>query len=185
MATDPSHRRVDLEEIRVLLSTLRVEVTPEAHFEERFLYDFRERLAKEAVCRSARSLFWEHVVMAFDNFGGRKWAFGATSFGLGALLIGALAWNQPMSVPTGAVVVCELEKSAASLRPGSSQGVVCTSVRHAARKAYTSGLSFAAPVDTAYLAEADDEMDMRSVQGVQEGAGLWDADATASEIYFP
>lgn len=78
----------DNEELVVLLRTLRVEATSETYFEERFLYEFHERLAHEAVSRPARVLLWEHLLQALTNFGRRRLIWGASSAGLGALCLG-------------------------------------------------------------------------------------------------
>lgn len=71
-----------------LLASLRKEATPEAHFEERFLYDFHERIAREAVCRPARTLLWEHIRQFLSNLGGRKLAYSASTLGAGMLALG-------------------------------------------------------------------------------------------------
>ncbi len=71
-----------------LLTSLRKEATPEAHFEERFLYDFHERIAREAVCRPARTLLWEHVRQFLSNLVGRKLAYSASTLGAGMIALG-------------------------------------------------------------------------------------------------
>ena len=43
------------EEIIALLGSLKKEPTPEADFEERFLCDFHELVAREVVCTPARN----------------------------------------------------------------------------------------------------------------------------------
>ncbi len=116
-------------ELACLLRALRVEPTPEAHFEERFLSDFRERVVRESVCRSARSVLWEHFCMFMGNLGMRRVAWGATTFGLGALCVGVLAWR--VSGPVQQRVhteLCELEARANSLQPGISHHVTCMAV---------------------------------------------------------
>lgn len=164
MENEPPHtrRKVDPQEIRILLSALRVEATPEAHFEERFLYDFRERLAHEAVCRPARTLLWEHLLMLLDNLGGRRLALGASSFGLGALFIGLLTWETTPVPQAIAAHMCELEKSAAALRPGSSHDVVCTSVTRGKRRAYTESSIAMQANDASYSVDAIDDYDPSS-----------------------
>lgn len=73
-----------------LLASLRKEATPEADFEARFLADFHERVARTAVCRSARNLFWEHLKMFFSNTGPSRCAWGAL---IGCVaLFAALFW---------------------------------------------------------------------------------------------
>ncbi len=71
-----------------LLTSLRKEATPEAHFEERFLYDFHERIAREAVCRPARTLLWEHIRQFLSNLWGRKLAYSASTLGAGMIALG-------------------------------------------------------------------------------------------------
>ncbi len=71
-----------------LLASLRVEPTPEADFEERFLYDFHDRVAREMVCCSARRRVWEHVVQLLTNFGRRRLVYGASTLGVGVLAMG-------------------------------------------------------------------------------------------------
>ncbi len=116
-------------ELACLLRTLLVEPTPEAQFEERFLADFRERVEREAVCRSARSVLWEHVCMFMGNVGVRRIALGASTFGLGALCVGVLAWR--FSGPVQQHVhteLCELEARANTLQPGISHHVTSMAV---------------------------------------------------------
>ncbi len=123
-----------------LLSSLRLEATPEASFEERFLYDLHEKVAREAVCRPARLLLWEHLMQLFTNFGSRKIACGASTLGIGALAIGLFSWQD--SVPSVAVagsatIPSRLETSLASLKPGTAGDVTCISVRQEERRAFT------------------------------------------------
>ena len=92
-----------------LLASLRVEATPEAHFEERFLCEFHERVAREAVCRPARQHVWSHMMQMLENFGRRRVACGASTLGLGFLAVG---W---LSLPTE-----ELEAAVAAEAPLSS-----------------------------------------------------------------
>ncbi len=120
------------QELRILLKTLLVEATPEADFEERFLYDFRERVVRETACRSARSLLWEHFMIFLDSVGIRRIALGASTFSLGALCVGIWAWHQAGQLSGNAAVAassCALEESARSLRPGDAHGVVGTTVQ--------------------------------------------------------
>jgi len=123
-----------------LLSSLRMEATPEASFEERFLYDLREKVAREAVCRPARLLLWEHLMQLFTNLGSRKIACGASTLGLGALAIGLFSWQDSVpsvSVAGAAAIPSRLETSLAALKPGTAGGVTCISVRQEARRAFT------------------------------------------------
>lgn len=123
-----------------LLSSLRVEATPEASFEERFLYDLHEKVAREAVCRPARALLWEHLLQLFTNFGPRKLAYGASTLGIGALTIGLFSWQDStptMAVSGPAVIPSRLEASLADLKPGAAREFTCISVRQEERKALT------------------------------------------------
>lgn len=156
--TAHNQQETEHEELIVLLRSLRIEATPEAHFEERFIYDFRERLAHEAVSRSARSLMWEHILHLLNNLGGRRLAWSLSSFGVGALCMGVLFWqyggtNKRALASQG----WELGGSASSLRPGASQDVVCTSVSHSKRKPYTERLMAARLSEPSYLALGEDE----------------------------
>ena len=76
-----------------LLGSLKVEPSPEADFEARFLHDFHERVTREAAIRPARKLFWEHVLLKITNFGKMKTVFGASTLGLGVLAIGFMTWS--------------------------------------------------------------------------------------------
>lgn len=82
------------DELVALLNSLKVEPSSEADFEGRFLHDFRNRLAQQALLRPARKLLWEHLLLKITNFGKLKWAAcGATSLGVGVLAVGLLTWN--------------------------------------------------------------------------------------------
>lgn len=82
-----------------LLATLRVEPVKEADYEERFLFDLRERIARDAVCRPARALLWQHLLQFFGNMGLRKWAWGAgVCCAAGALTVTMLI-PQPEGAP--------------------------------------------------------------------------------------
>lgn len=117
------------QELTALLQILWVETTHEAHFEDHFICDFRQRVERELVCRPARSVLWEHIVMFLDSLGMRRVALGASAFSLGALCVGAFAWQQSEPGKSAATTqLCELESRANSLRPGVSQQVVRTAV---------------------------------------------------------
>ncbi len=138
-------------ELLILLRSLRIETTPEACFEERFLYDFRERVIRETACRSMRSLLWEQLVMLMERLGIRRLALGASTFSLGALCAGIWIWQQNgLSSPVlASASSCALEESARSLRPGDAQGVVGTTVQRVSPRRRSSSFFTA-------LAEEDD-----------------------------
>ncbi len=116
-----------------LLASMKVEPAPEADFETRFLYDLRERLARESVCCSARRLLWDHILQMFSSFGPRKLAYGASTLGLGALAAGFFALpTEPEAVGTSVAknTLTRLEHSLAALRPNAEQEVQeCTTIR--------------------------------------------------------
>lgn len=119
------------EQLTQLLATLRVELTPEAGFEGRFLYDFHERVARDAVVRPARYQLWEHMMQALTNFGGRRLAYGASSLGIGALAVAffALPQDGPRSA-VAAAALNRLDNSITTLTPGLSRDFdSCTSIR--------------------------------------------------------
>ncbi|MDO5472864.1 MAG: hypothetical protein Q4F35_05985 [Akkermansia sp.] len=89
-----------------LIAALRVEPTEEANFEERFVADLRDRIAREAVCCPARTLLWEHCKHFFANLGVRRWVYGAASTcGLGALLVAGIMIHQPEGAPQALATV--------------------------------------------------------------------------------
>lgn len=119
------------EQLTRLLATLRVETTREAGFEDRFLYDFHERVAQAAVVRPARYQLWEHLMQALTNFGGRRLAYGASSLGIGAFAVAFFAL--PQDGPRSAVAAAALNRfdnSITTLTPGLSRDFErCTTVR--------------------------------------------------------
>ena len=76
------------EQLVAMLATLRVTATEEADFESRFLCEFHERVAREAVCCPARRHLFAHLLQMMDNLGRGRLAFGASAMGLGVLAIG-------------------------------------------------------------------------------------------------
>lgn len=99
-----------------LLATLRVDPQPEANFEDRFLHDFRDRVARYAVTRPARKVLWEHILLRLTGMGKLKWACGATTLGLGALVAGFFSWpsddaqNQNRVAPSiGSAVIASVD----------------------------------------------------------------------------
>lgn len=128
------------EEWIALLAELKLEATPEADFEARFLYDLHERIAQEAVCRPARKLLWEHILQMLTNIGGRKIAYGASTLGLGALAVGFFSWpsaDEASLALDSTAVASSLEKSMASLKPGKAKEFTCISVTAEKRKSFT------------------------------------------------
>lgn len=178
MKNDTPQQQLDYQELRVLLSTLRIEATPEAHFEERFLYDFRERLVREAACRPARMLLWEHLVQVFQNWGGRRLILGASSFGIGMLFMGALTWQHVGSAARTALSQhCVLGGDATSLQPGAVQDVARTNVSRSSgrKKPYTERLMALRSLEPAYLASGEDDADSLysfSASGANTGTGM-------------
>lgn len=75
--------------LRELLSLLKVESQPEANFEERFLYNYKERLAQESVCKPAHSLLWERLTTFLGTR--RSLTYGTTSTA-GALALAVIVW---------------------------------------------------------------------------------------------
>ncbi len=120
-------------ELVALLASLKVEPAPEADFEARFLYDLRERIARESVCCPARRLLWDHVLQFFANFGPRRLAYGASTLGLGVLAAGFFALpggeeGAGAAVAAKASPLSRLEHSLSSLRP--NRGVPeCTTIK--------------------------------------------------------
>ena len=75
------------ERLVALLATLRVEPTEEADFESRFLHEFHERVAREAVCCPARRHVFAHLLQMLSNFGRGKIAFGSSVLAFGVLAV--------------------------------------------------------------------------------------------------
>ena len=129
-------------DIVALLASLRKEATPEAHFEERFLYDFHDRVAREAVCRPARKLLWEHIRQFVSNLGRRKLAYGASTLGAGAIALGL--FNMPAGegelsriASRKAAIIGQVEDALASLKPGSAREFTSIAVGKDDKKFFT------------------------------------------------
>ncbi|MBE6419091.1 MAG: hypothetical protein E7031_03085 [Akkermansiaceae bacterium] len=88
----PSGTKLSEDDIVELLAGLKMEPHPEANFEDRFVHDFRDRVARYAVTRPARRVLWEHILLRLTNIGKLKWACGATTLGVGVLAVGFLSW---------------------------------------------------------------------------------------------
>lgn len=89
--TTPNHLSEEERDARLgdLLSMLKQEPEPEANFEERFLYNFKDRLAQELVRKPARSLLWEHIA---TFLGHRRAMAYSTASTAGALALAIVAW---------------------------------------------------------------------------------------------
>ncbi len=131
---DTSTGGISESELVGLLASLKVEPAPETDFEGRFLYDLRERLARESVCCPARRLLWDHILQLFSGFGSRKLAYGASTLGLGALAVSLFALpGEPASsdVAVKTSPLSRLENSLAALRSncGHEAAQTCTTIR--------------------------------------------------------
>ncbi len=123
--------KVDEGELVALLAALRVEAAPEADFEARFLYDLRERIAREVVCCPARTLLWEHIMQFLTNIGRRRrLAFGATACGAFALCSAYFAWSSGGGTDTHAeaTLTNRFESTLSALKPGAAKDVTRISV---------------------------------------------------------
>lgn len=164
MEKEPSHTQpaISHEEISVLLRSLRIEATPEAHFEERFVYDFRERLIREAACRPARTLIWEHFLQLIHNLGGRRLAWSLSSFGVGAICMG-LVFSQYGGHGKRPIAnhVYELKETTSSFLPHAAKELICTSVSRAKRPSSYSNQLMASRLGVSdYLADSDEDSDI-------------------------
>lgn len=119
------------EELVALLATLRTEMTPEADFEARFLAEFHERVARDAVCCPARRRLFAHLLQLVDNFGRGRLAFGATALGLGVVAVCfSLYPAQQSGVDTAASVSRERKFLPLQQMPALSDDLAeCTTIR--------------------------------------------------------
>lgn len=145
-------------ELVALLASLRVEAAPEADFESRFLYDLRERIAREAVCRPARTLLWEHMTQFWGNLvHRRRLAFGATACGTFALCSAyfALSGGDFSEARVESALTNRFESTLSSLKPGVAKEMTRISVGKPSpiRTAAYSPTSLRPPV---LFAEAED-----------------------------
>ena len=110
-----------------LLATLRVKPTEEADFESRFLCEFHERVAREAVCCPARRHLVAHLLQMIDNLGRGRVAFGASALGLGVV---ALCFSVfPTGSDTTATVAIDRHASPLHFPALSNDLDACTSIR--------------------------------------------------------
>ncbi len=80
-------------ELVELLSQLYREPVKEAHFEERFLVSFHEKVVQQAVCQPARARLWENLSLFFSGFNKAKLALSSVTFlGFGALTLATTNW---------------------------------------------------------------------------------------------
>ncbi len=101
--TEPSIGGIDTEGVEMVnlkkaLSSLYIKPTSEAHFEDRFLLDFHDRVVKSAVCQPVRQRLWENICEIFSCVGGRKFAWGSLA-SFAALFIGVMAMFTSSHVP--------------------------------------------------------------------------------------
>lgn len=157
-----SHENTRLDEAHLvaLLASLKVTPTPEACFEERFLYDFHENVARETVCCPAHRRVWEHLMQMFTNFGRKRIVYGASTFGVGALAMGFMTISSLEDESETRVQVAKrFDNVVSSLVPGLSPDCEsCTSIRIRSRqnsqKNASVFLSSAVPSYTDYAVDA-------------------------------
>ncbi len=77
-------------EMKNLLAQLFIEPSQEAGFEERFLYNFHERVVQSAVCQPTRMRVWDHLCFFFGGMSTRKLSYG--SLALLTLSMSVLPW---------------------------------------------------------------------------------------------
>lgn len=118
------------EQLVALLATLRVEPVEEADFESRFLSEFHDRVAREAVCCPARRHLFSHLVQLVHNFGRGRLAFGASAMGLGLVAVCfALYPAEQTGIETTTATAVE-RHAAPLLLPALSDDLAdCTTVR--------------------------------------------------------
>ena len=118
------------EQLVALLATLRVTTTEEADFEGRFLSEFHDRVAREAVCCPARRHLFAHILQLIDNFGRGRLAFGASATGLCVLaVVYAMYPAGQAGTETIASVAAEHQKSPLVLPVLSHDLAECTTIR--------------------------------------------------------
>ncbi|MCC8020664.1 MAG: hypothetical protein LIO63_01555 [Akkermansia sp.] len=146
--TDPTKADSDAG-LAHLLSLVKVIPQPEASFEERFLYNYKERLTRESVRRSARSLLWEHLFTFLRTR--RTLAYGTAS-SAGVFALAFMLW------PGGGApqpVISSLQPRSYSLKEISADMLefpllrhdVSTTGIHCGKKAFRDKASFASSGD--------------------------------------
>ncbi len=124
---DEQFSNLSEEELRGLLAALRREPTPESDFEARFLCDFRESVAREAVCCPARRHLLVHVHQAIANIGRWRLAYGASALGVGLLAVGffSSSWSERGASAKAAVAsrFRSVEASLAEMKPSLSRDI--------------------------------------------------------------
>lgn len=127
----PSNSPCSEEQLVALLATLRVEPVKEADFEGRFLCEFHERVAREAVCCPARRHLLAHLMQMLSNFGRGRLAFGASTLCLGVVAVGYAMYPAGQAgVGTAAATVAVDRNAAPLLIPALSNDLAeCTSIR--------------------------------------------------------
>lgn len=81
-----------------LLASLKQEPSREANFEDRFIHDFRERVAQYAVTRPARRVLWEHILCRLANVRKRSWVCSATTLGVGVLGVAFYSFSSDTAI---------------------------------------------------------------------------------------
>lgn len=82
----------DEEKLVKELASMRVELTPEADFEARFLADFHERLAETEAVAKPKLPFFVRVKAAIASPYGRAWVMGACAVVVVGFLVGGLVF---------------------------------------------------------------------------------------------
>lgn len=131
-----------------LLSSLRIDPTPEADFESRFIEDFHRRLQQETARVSLMSRFVGRVKSFVPDFAGCRWATAATTVLVMAFVLGSLMWPQT-EVPKAVAsvgspveqlakqqkrVVADIAPSVLANREGGTTPTVIVSIRKEEKK---------------------------------------------------
>lgn len=132
--TKPTHSRIpeSEEQLVALLATLRVEPAEELDFEGRFLSEFHDRVAREAVCCPARRHLFAHLLQLLENFGRGRLAFGASALGLVSVAVGFAMYpaENAAAGTTAAVAKVDAPQQAPLLLPALSNDLAeCTTIR--------------------------------------------------------